>query len=121
MMGLFQNKLVLMGLAGVVIAGMVWYSFLRDDDTALLETQDLTQATEVDGEIVSTLLQLRAVSLSGTIFSDPAFQGLKDFSTPITPEPAGRPNPFAPLNLRTVTAPSPSFAASTSTSGSAQR
>jgi hypothetical protein len=71
---------------------------LRDrGDGSLIETQDLTQATPADADIVNTLLELRAVSLSGTIFSDPAFLRLKDFGSQIIPEPVGRPNPFAPL------------------------
>ena len=100
-MAILQNKIVVLILGGLVVAGVVWYSFLRDDSAPkLLETDDLTEASEVDGEIVSTLLELRAVSLSSTIFSDPAFMQLKDFETEIVPEPVGRPNPFAPLNMR---------------------
>ena len=50
----------------------------------------------VDRELVETLLALRAVTLSGSIFQDIAFQSLKDFGTPIMPEPIGRENPFTP-------------------------
>ena len=97
-MAFLQNKFVMLILGGVVIAGVVWYSFLRDrGSTALLETSDLTQTTEADGDIVNTLLELRSVSLSGTIFTDPAFLRLKDFGSQIVSEPVGRPNPFAPL------------------------
>lgn len=112
-MAILQNKVIILVVGGILVAGIVWYSFLRDDNTALLETQDLTESSAVDSDIVNTLLELRSVSLSGTILSDPAFQALRDFSTPITPEPVGRPNPFAPLNMRTAAAPTPSFAAST--------
>lgn len=90
--------MVLMIAGGVVVAGVVWYSFLRDrTPEALVETADLTQSTEADAGIVNTLLELRAVSLSGNIFSDPAFLRLKDFGSTIVPEPVGRTNPFAPL------------------------
>lgn len=97
-MGFLQNKVVLLILGGVVIAGVVWYSFLRDRSVQpTLQSDNLTEATEADSDIVSTLLELRAVSLSGTIFSDPAFLHLQDFGQGIVPEPVGRPNPFAPL------------------------
>ncbi len=97
-MAIFQNKLVILLVGGVALAGMVWYSFLRDrGDGTLLQTDDLTVATEADSDIVDTLLELRAVSLSGTIFTDPAFLLLQDFGSEIVPEPVGRPNPFAPL------------------------
>ena len=99
MMSIFKNKMVMLVLAGVVLAGIVWYSFLRDKSApVLLQTEDLTSATAVDSDIVEILLQLRAVSLSGTIFTDPVFISLQDFGREIVPEPVGRPNPFAPLN-----------------------
>jgi hypothetical protein len=97
MMAIFQNRLVLLLAGGVVVAGVVWYSFMRDRSENLLETSDLTVATEADSDIVNVLLELRAVTLSGTIFSDPAFVRLKDFGREIVPEPVGRANPFAPL------------------------
>jgi hypothetical protein len=92
-----KNILMLAGV-GVVLAGVVWYSFMRDKTPApLLQTEDLTAASPVDGDVVATLLQLRAVTLSGTIFSDPAFLSLVDHGKEIIPEPVGRGNPFAPL------------------------
>lgn len=97
-MAILKNKLVLIILGGIVLAGVVWYSFMRDDSTQLLQTKDLTTATSVDSDVVGVLLQLRSISLSGTIFTDPAFQSLQDFGREIVPEPAGRANPFAPLN-----------------------
>jgi hypothetical protein len=119
-MKILQNKMVMLVLGGVVIAGVVWYSFLRDrGDTSLLQTDDLTQATEADSDIVNTLLELRAVSLSGTIFTDPAFLRLKDFGSQIVPEPVGRPNPFAPL--AGAAAASVSVPAGTSTATTTRR
>lgn len=97
-MALLKSKLVLIILGGIMLAGIVWYSFMREDSTQLLQTKDLTTATSVDSDVVGVLLQLRSISLSGTIFTDPAFQSLQDFGREIVPEPTGRPNPFAPLN-----------------------
>lgn len=120
-MAIFKNKLVVLVLVGVVLAGVVWYSFLRDDSTALLKTQDLTEATNVDGDVVGVLLQLRAVSLSGTIFTDPAFQILQDFGSEIIPEPVGRPNPFAPIGNTGMSAGTASSTNSSSTTPAQQR
>lgn len=103
MMSLFKNKMVLLGVGGVLLAGFVWYSFLRDKETQLLKTEDITAPTAVDSDIVTVLLQLRAVSLSGTIFTDPAFLTLKDFGSQIMQEPNGRANPFAPLGSTATT------------------
>ncbi|MEK7098321.1 MAG: hypothetical protein AAB908_00305 [Patescibacteria group bacterium] len=94
-MGILKNKMVLLVLGGILLAGFVWYSFLRDSGApVLLQAQP---ASAVDSDVVTILLQLRAVSLSGTIFTDPAFMSLQDFGSEIVPEPVGRPNPFAPL------------------------
>lgn len=48
-------------------------------------------------EILNLLADLRNISLDGTIFSDPVFRSLEDFSREIQPQPKGRQNPFAPL------------------------
>lgn len=102
-MGIFSNKIVVLILAGIVVAGVVWFSFLRDrGNTPLLQTQDMTAGGAVDSDVVAILLELRSVSLSGTIFSDPAFASLQDFGSPIVQEPVGRSNPFAPLENRSV-------------------
>ena len=91
-----QHKLIII-IAVIVVAGGVWYglSGSTSSSPALITTTSV--GGDADQELVSTLLALRAVKLEGTIFSDPAFVNLKDFSTQIIPEAVGRPNPFAPL------------------------
>lgn len=97
-----QHKIMFL-LVIVVLAIAIWYGMSSGGSPAPLLTTDepiiggtLAQ-TSAEQEIVGTLLALRAVTLSGTIFSDPAFTTLQDFGTTIVPEAAGRPNPFAPL------------------------
>ncbi len=90
-----KNKIVI--ACGVVaLAGLIYWGMTGSSAEApLLQTENVANASDED--IVSTLLTLRAVSLSGTIFSDPVFMSLKDFGKEIVPEPVGRDNPFAPL------------------------
>lgn len=98
-MSYLKNRTFLLIIAGIFLAIAMWYSFLRDKTPApLIQSADLTRATGADSDVVQTLLQLRAVSLSGTIFSEPAFMSLQDFGSQIVPEPVGRMNPFAPLS-----------------------
>ena len=95
---LVNNKLIVVAL--VVIIGFTGWYTLRGESgsTELLETQDLTTpASDADRDLVTTLLELRSVSLDGNIFTDPAFRALTDFGSQIVPEPVGRSNPFAPL------------------------
>ena len=94
-----QYKLYLIALVGVLVAiGAWWFLTSEPQDDSLLATEGPQGGGLVDKELVGTLLQLRAVSLGGTIFSDPAFIELQDFGTQIIPEPVGRPNPFAPTS-----------------------
>jgi hypothetical protein len=99
-----KYKTYLLVVVGVVVVIGVWWSFSSDaPSNSLLTTQGASNSTGGDKDLVDTLLQLRTVSLSGTIFSDPSFARLQDFATPIVPEPIGRPNPFAPLTYRATT------------------
>lgn len=99
MSSLLSNKLLVFVVLGILVAAVVWYGFLGGSapDAPLLTNQDITASGDPDSDVVKTLLSLQAVSLSGTIFSDPAFMTLKDFGNEIVEEPVGRPNPFAPI------------------------
>mgnify|MGYP003394305743 FL=1 len=95
---------IILIVGGLLVAGVVWYSFLRErQPEALLQSEDLTTGNAIDSDVVAVLLQLRAVSLSGTIFTDPVFRSLQDFGSPVVPEPVGRPNPFAPIGSEGAT------------------
>ena len=117
-MGLIkQHKLAFIGIIVVVVGG-IWYGMTSNSAPEQLVTQVSTSSgsptqDSADQELVASLLTLRAVTLSGTIFQDPAFTGLQDFGTTIVAEPVGRPNPFAPLGKTN--------AAATPASGSSQQ
>lgn len=99
MRALLNNKILLIVL-GLGLAGVVWYSFLGGSGgpAPLLTSEDVISENSQDSDVVRTLLTLRSVSLSGTIFSDPAFMALDDFGQEIAQEPVGRINPFAPTD-----------------------
>ncbi len=89
----------------IVLAGTLWWGFSQNAAPEPLLTTVSTSSGSptkegADQELVATLLTLRAVTLSGTIFQDPAFTNLRDFGTTIVAEPVGRENPFAPLGTR---------------------
>ena len=97
-----SHKIIVIVVALLVAVG-VWIGLSSSGNPtgSLLSTQDVG-GNGPDQDLVATLLALRAVKLDGSIFSDPGFQNLKDFSTQIIPEPIGRPNPFAPLGSNVV-------------------
>lgn len=95
---LSQNKLVFAVIA-LLIAGGTWYGLSASTPSSDLVSTPISTASSPDEQgLIATLLTLRAVKLDGTIFTDPAFMSLKDFSTDIVAEPIGRENPFAPLS-----------------------
>jgi uncharacterized membrane protein AbrB (regulator of aidB expression) len=104
MLWIKQHKLLFVIII-VVLAALFWYGLSASTPAAPILSTDTVSgspsAESSDQELVATLLALRAVTLSGTIFQDPAFTALADFSTAIVPEPVGRDNPFAPIATTT--------------------
>lgn len=97
---LSQYKWFIILGASVVIAIGAWIVLSEPSQEELTTTAPVESG--VDKDLVGTLLQLRTVSLTGTVFADPAFQTLQDFGTQIVPEPVGRPNPFTPAQYRST-------------------
>jgi hypothetical protein len=94
---LIRNKLLVVVVV-IIVAGLAWYG-LSSSSAPVSDSALTSSGTDTSGDdgIVSTLLSLQAITLSGTVFSDPAYATLKDFTTAIVPVPAGRPDPFAPI------------------------
>ena len=110
-----RHKLII--ILAVILMGLAWWGLSGSEggssSSSLLTTQGVDAgANPADQALIATLLQLRAVKLDGTIFNDPAFRALRDYSTQIISEPVGRVNPFAPLSARAnATQDSPAAAA----------
>lgn len=97
-MDLIKRNKILVGIIAIALVVTVWFTLSNKEQGSLVTTvKPPPEEQAADSSIVQTLLKLRAIRLDGTIFTDKAFQELKDFSTQIIPEPIGRPNPFAPL------------------------
>ncbi|MDO8522364.1 MAG: hypothetical protein Q7S08_03700 [bacterium] len=97
-MDIFSKNKLVAAAAALIIAGAVWYGFSGGSPPALLGTENANGVVNSeDQDLVATLLKLRSVTLTGTIFQSQVFLGLKDFSTEITQEPVGRVDPFAPI------------------------
>jgi len=103
-----KHKLIVI-VAVIVLVGIVWWGMSSSSSSGPVLSTGApagaagsaatapTPLSNDEQDLVATLLTLRAVNLDGTIFSDPDFISLRDFSTEIVQEPVGRPNPFAPL------------------------
>ena len=51
----------------------------------------------VGSQVLSLLSQIKSLKIDTSLFGDPAYQTLRDYSVPIPSVPVGRLNPFAPL------------------------
>lgn len=99
-MGFFAKYKLIILLAVAIVVAFIGWRFISPEPTpaTLLTTEAVGNGA--DAGIVDTLLTLRAVTLTGSIFQDPAFLALRDFGIQIMPEPVGRENPFAPLSFK---------------------
>jgi hypothetical protein len=101
MMNIFKNKTTLVVIGGILIGVIAWYTLAgrAEPEGALVQSETVDGVASAEERVIlDTLFQLRAIELSGTIFTNPAFMALRDFRTDIVAEPIGRRNPFAPLD-----------------------
>jgi hypothetical protein len=84
--------LLIIGLFGV--AYYFYNSYMPSStDSITADNSD----SDVGAHVLSLLNQIQSLNIDSTIFKDPGFNTLVDYSVEIPPVPVGRPNPFAPL------------------------
>ena len=61
-------------------------------------TLDATSgAATVGTQVLNLLNQIRSLKIDDSLFTDPGYRTLRDYSVSIPPENVGRANPFAPI------------------------
>lgn len=96
-------------LAVIVVAiGVAGYFYIgRDQSTdATLTITKGSPASLDDNQLLAALRDLKRHNLDNSLFSDPLWLSLTDFSKPLVLQEPGRPNPFAPFNSTNSTASS---------------
>ncbi len=98
MVNLIKQHTIAALLIGLLVIAALWYGLTQSSaaPAPVLTTTSAGAASPGDQNLVTTLLTLQAVTLDGSVLSDPGFLQLKDFTTQVVSEPVGRPNPFAP-------------------------
>jgi len=89
-------------IAIVILVFLLAYFYVSGDAPV---TGTLTPGSSfgtVGASELGLLNQVRSLKIDSAFFTDSTFVSLKDYSVAITPEPVGRPNPFAPLPGETV-------------------
>lgn len=90
-----SNTILIVLVTLIVAAGAYWYFFTGTSNQPPLTIGSSENKTQV--QFQTLVGELRPISFNTSIFSDPRFNALIDLSTPISPEPMGRPDPFAPI------------------------
>jgi len=100
----YKNILIAVGI--VIVAFVLYSMFFKPSDNQGLVVANQAVATSnfaAGKDVVTLLVDLKSIQLSGEFFARPAFQSLQDFSLPVPQEPKGRTNPFAPVGTDPVT------------------
>ena len=109
-------KTILIIVAIVIIIGVVIFFVSSKSSPSGSQSRGLVSSTgapvtsvstrsddSIGNQFVSTLLNLKDIKLDNSLFSDPAFQSLNDFTiTLVQPGGEGRANPFAPFTTTIV-------------------
>ena len=94
MKGFLKNTIIIVSLVAIVALG--YYLFVIEKDSTI--TSNSVGVSQVDVETQQFLRKLRIIeslNVSVGIFSNPTFNSLVNFTTPVKSVPAGRDNPFA--------------------------
>jgi hypothetical protein len=89
-----SNTIILIALT-VIIAGVAYWYFATKTGNDVPVTASTTTAPST--QFQGLLSELRSISFDTTIFSDTRFISLVDLTVPVTSEPPGRLDPFAPV------------------------
>lgn len=85
-------------IALAVAAGLYWYFFTGSSaEEKPLSSSSAVQENSAQVQFRALVTKLQQLSFDTSIFADPRFNALVDLTTPIAPESAGRPDPFAAL------------------------
>ena len=87
--------------AVVIILAVVGYFYYEGGvplTSSAVETSQETSDAELAGQRVLNLLnQIKSLRIDTTMFSDPVYKTLRDYTVAIPQENVGRANPFAPI------------------------
>ena len=89
------NTLIILG-ALVAAGAAYWFFFTGTGNQPALTNTATSTAAQVQFQALAN--ELGPITFDTSIFSDPRFEALVSFTASITPEQAGRNDPFAPIS-----------------------
>lgn len=91
-----SNTIIIIVITLLIAAGAYWYFFAGTGNQTPL-TASSTTGNAAQTQFQALVSQLQPISFNTAIFSDPKFTALVNIAVAVTPEPAGRLDPFAPI------------------------
>ncbi len=95
-MKLSSNTTLIILVTLLAAAGAYWYFFTGSGNAPALTATGAAE-NPAQTQFQTLVSELQPITFATGIFSDPRFTALVDLTTPVAPEPAGRPDPFAPV------------------------
>ncbi len=89
-------------IIAVCVAGYFYMNRDQSSDDLLVSSMvgvsgSGSAVAPVDNQLLAALRDLRRLQLDDSLFKDPIWLSLRDFSQTLAPQEPYRPNPFAPL------------------------
>lgn len=84
-------------LVGVLVTCALGYYLYTQQTESIAHSSNKAVSEDVaaqSAEFLRSLNELQAIQLDNSIFSDPRFSSLVNFSYPVEPVPVGKSNPF---------------------------
>ena len=96
----FTSILITVAVVALGFVGLSHYvNTAYGQTSSLITVETVPGAGTANGaQILALLNRLNNIALDGSVFKDPKFQSLEDFSISIAPQEVGRPNPYLPVN-----------------------
>ena len=98
-------------IAIVIIAVLIVFFYLSGDsapkDKSLLSIETSSEVDVASSQVLSLLNQIKSLKIDNSLFSDPSYNTLRDYSVAVPPLNVGRQNPFAPISGFSPALPNP--------------
>ena len=96
-----SSKKTIIIMVVIIVVAIIAYFYYEGGNTVTsssLETSQVTSDAQAAGARVLNLLnQIKSLKIDTSLFSDPAYETLRDYTVAIPQEQVGRANPFAPI------------------------
>jgi hypothetical protein len=90
-----QTQKLILALVIFAIAGFIIFRSFSGSDVAGDSAAGVIDSSSQN--IMDMVSKINTISINSSLFSSPLFLNLVDLTVAPTPEPQGRPNPFAPI------------------------